>query len=175
MTDLENLVPVLGGLAWVSGQLFELEGRWAESMNDTASVVHLAEHSRHHGWHAGLWRDALPDSPALRADEHVVAPAGWADAIAATGSIDAGGDAARLAALYRCLVPRLAATLDDLCHRLAGPGDAAIRRVLGHVMADVDSDLRGGSARLTATLRDDEAISSASSTTLALDQAFRIT
>ena len=177
MSDLEQLVPVLGGLSWVSARLFELEGRWAESMGETAAVVHLAEHSRHHGWHAGLWRDAMPDSPALASADHVIAPPGWADAVAATATpaIDVGGDAARLAALYRGLVPRLAGALSDLDADLAGPGDAAIRRVLGHVVADVDTDLRGGSALLAATLRDDDAIGSASSTTLALDQAFRIT
>lgn len=177
MADLENLVPMLGGLSWVSAQLFELEGRWAETMGDAAAVVHLAEHSRHHGWHAGLWRDAMPDSPALAAGDHVLAPAGWADAVAAAAgpSIEGADDAARLAALYRGLVPRLAGALADLDRLLAGPGDAAIRRVLGHVLVDVDTDLRGGSALLAATLRDDDAIGSASSATLALDQAFRIT
>ena len=64
---------------------------------------------------------------------------------------------------------------DDLDTQLAGPGDTAVRRVLGLVTTDVDNDLRGGSAQLAATLRDDDAIGSASSTTLALDQAFRIT
>lgn len=178
MADLEDLVPVIGGLAWVSRQLFELEGRWAATMTDAIAVVHLAEHSRHHGWHSELWRDALPDSPALAAGDHVVAPAGWEDAMGLTahgGAIDTAGDAGRLAALYRGLVPRLAGALADLESDLTGPGDAAIRRVLGLVEADVDNDLRGGSARLAATLRDDDAIGSASSATLGLDQAFRIT
>ena len=178
MADLEDLVPVIGGLAWVSERLFELEGRWAASMSDPAAVVHLAEHSRHHGWHSGLWRDTLPDSPALAAADHVVAPPGWTDAFASTAEgtgIDTAGDAGRLAALYRALVPRLAGLLSDLDTQLAGPGDTAVRRVLGLVTTDVDNDLRGGSAQLAATLRDDDAIGSASSATLGLDQAFRIT
>lgn len=178
MADLTDLVPVIGGLAWVSSQLFELEGRWAASMSEPTAVVHLAEHSRHHGWHAQLWRETLPDSPALAALDHVVAPAGWSAAVALTaegGPIDTGGDAGRLAALYRGLVPRVAAMVDDLQRRLGGPGDAAIRRTIGLVVSDVDNDLRGGSARLAATLRDDEAIGSASSAIFALDQAFRIT
>ena len=178
MADLEDLVPVLGGLAWVSGQVFELEGRWAESMSEAAAVAHLGEHSRHHGWHAGLWRDALPDSPTLTAADHVIPPPGWSAAMALTaagGPIDTGGEAARLAALYRAVVPRLSAMLEALDRRLAGPGDAAIRRVLGLVVRDVDNDLRGGSACLAATLRDEDAIGSASSATLGLDQAFRIT
>lgn len=178
MPDLEDLVGTIGGLAWVSGRLFELEGRWAESMAHPGAVVHLAEHSRHHGWHAELWRDALPDSPALAAADHIVAPPGWERAMALTvadGAIDAGGDAARLAALYRGLVPRLAGALADLHGQLAGPADASISRVLGLVTADVDADLRGGGGHLAATLRDDDAIGSASSATLGLDQAFRIT
>ena len=178
MADLEDLVPALGGLSWISGRLFELEGRWAETMADPAAVLHLAEHSRHHGWHAQLWRDALPDSPALAAADHVVAPAGWAQALELTasgGELDAAGDAARLAALYRGLVPRLAGLLHGLGSRLDGPGDTAIARTLGFVVADVGNDLRGGSARLAATLGDDEGIEKAASATLALDQAFRIT
>lgn len=176
--EIEEIVPVVGGLAWVAGRLFELEGRWAGSMAEPTAVVHLAEHSRHHGWHAGLWREALPDSPALAAGDHVVAPAGWDAAMALTAEgarIDAGGDATRLAALYRGLVPRLAGMLADLDRCLVGPGDAAVRRALGFVVGDVDNDLRGGSSLLAATLRDDDTVSSASSTTLALDQAFRIT
>lgn len=178
MAALEDVVPVIGGLAWVSERLFEVEGRWAASMSEATAVTHLAEHSRHHGWHSGLWRDALPDSPVLAAADHVRAPAGWEPAMALTaegGAIDVAGDAGRLAGLYRGLVPRLAGMLDDLDRTLAGPGDAAIRRVLGLVAHDVDNDLRGGSARLSATLRDDDAIGSASSATLGLDQAFRIT
>ena len=49
MAELGALVPTLGGLSWISGALFELEGRWAEEMGDPAATVHLAEHSRHHG------------------------------------------------------------------------------------------------------------------------------
>ena len=174
MADLEDLVPVLGGLAWISGRLFELEGRWAETVTHPGAVMHLAEHSRHHGWHAGLWRDTLPDSPALAAADHVVAPAGWAEAFALADTT-ADHDAARLAVLYRALVPRLAGLLHGLRPRLDGPGDPAIHRTLGFVIADVDTDLRGGSAHLATTLGDQDGIEMAASATLALDQAFRIT
>ncbi len=174
MADLEHLVPAIGGLAWIAGRLFELEGRWAEAMADPAAVLHLAEHSRHHGWHVELWQGTLPDSPALAAADHVRAPAGWAEAFdRAEATTD--HDAARLACLYRVLVPRLAGLLGGLQAGLIGPGDAAIARTAGFVIADVDRDLRGGSARLAATLGDDEGIQMAASATLALDQAFRIT
>ena len=176
MKTIEQLAVRVGALSWVSAELFAVQGRWAESMTSSAAVEHLATHSRHHGWHAQLWADALPDSPALNARRHVGAPtAGWArafDIVAAT-TADAGTDSYRLSVLYRGFLPRLVALMADLTSDLGDPGDAAIARIAAIVDLDVVADFRGGVHILATTLGDDEAVKVAASSTEALDQAFR--
>lgn len=172
MSDLERLSERIGLLSWIAGELFALEGEWAASMQSAAAVEHLAEHSRHHGWHATLWRDALPDSAVLDARRHVAASAGWAAATnAARATVP--GDPARLGVLYRGLVPRLVAELTALGGDLTGPAHAALRRTHGLVMPDVIADLSGGVTLLAATLGDQPAIESANRAVLALDQGFQ--
>ncbi len=190
MTTIDAAIRRLGGLTWISGELFALEGRWAGEVDDPAAAVHLATHSRHHGWHRTLWVDALPDSPALDATSHIGPPTpGWEAAVACLaeplvdeeadsvdGAAEAGGalsDAHRLAALYRGLVPRLADLLAMFAAELDGPGDGEMARIVGLATHDVTADLRGGHALLAAALDDLEAIRAAAVTTKMLDQSFR--
>jgi len=171
---LVEVVPRIGALAWVSDQLFTIQGTWAETMESPAAAVHLATASRHHGSHVGLWSDALPDSPVLDAASHISPPnPEWQVALAAVHELTASSDAARMAALYRGLVPRHLSLVDALAERLGGPGDAHIQRVLSIVRRDVVADLTGGHRQLETTLGDDEGIEMALSTVKALDQAFR--
>lgn len=177
MTSLDELAPALGGLSWVSAELFALEGRWAAAMSADGAVVHLATHSRHYGWHASLWADALPDSVQLDSRRHIAPPhSGWAAALTLAERLDGddpSGDARRLAFLYRGVVPRAASLLESLSGRLGGPADAAVARVLGHVRPDVVDDLVGGCALLESALRTAGSEEFANSVTTALDQAFR--
>ncbi|MGI9643020.1 MAG: hypothetical protein ACR2N9_09575 [Acidimicrobiia bacterium] len=172
--NLAVLAERIGGLTWVSEQLFGLEGRWAEGLDDPAAVAHLATFSRHHGWHAGLWRQALPDSPALDAEELIGPPSpGWRRAVEAAASFDEGSDVQRLAALYRSLLPEALALIDDFTMGLGGPGDAHLLRVARLVQPDVALDAQRGYRWLSATMGDDADIESALSVTMTLDRAFR--
>ena len=163
----------LGALAWVSRQLFEIEGRWAASMGEPAAVAHLATHSRHHGWHATLWTEALPDSPALRAASLVEAPSTeWVAAMAVAAGADEAPDATKLAILYRGLVPRARSLVAELEDAIQGPGSPQISRVIGLVCPDLAADAHGGHRLLEATLGDDKAIEMAVSAMKTLDQAF---
>ena len=169
-----DLARLLGGLTWVAERLFVTEGQWADHLGDDAAVIHLATHSRHHGWHAGLWRDALPDSPALAAPSQVQPPSeGWSRAFDAADALAPASDAALLAALYRNLVPRYLVLVDDITGASHGPGDAHIARTRGLVRADVVDDLVGGLGRLEAAIADRDDIETAAATTQMLDQAFR--
>lgn len=170
---ITRIAPRLGALAWVSRRIFEIEGRWAASMAHPAAVTHLATHSRHHGWHATMWTDALPDSPALGAASLVEAPnGGWTGAVAIAAAADEAPDAAKLTILYRGLLPRtlsLLAELEDLVH---GPGGAQIDRVIGLVRPDLVADAQRGHRLLEATLGDAEAVEMAISAMKTLDHAF---
>ncbi len=176
MAAIEALAGRMGALSWVSAALFEIEGRWAGEMANPAAVAHLATHSRHHGWHASLWEQALPDSAALNARQHVAAPDGWAAALDVATTFDAGsqvGDVERLTVLYRGLLPRLTGLLADLGDELGGPGDGVISRTLGFVLSDVTADLLGGLRLLSGALVDAEAVEKAAEVSKSLDQAFR--
>lgn len=171
---LTDLMVRVGGLAWVSEQLFEIEGRWAETFASPQAVAHLATHSRHHGWHATLWHDALPDSAVLNASAAVGPPStGWERALQTVRSMDNPSDIARLAALYRGLLPRAISELARLEDALGGPGDAHFSRVVGLVRPDMVRDAHGGHQLLEATLGDQETIETACSVTKTLDEAFR--
>ena len=173
-TGVVELTRLLGGLAWAAERLFVTEGQWADHLGDDTAVVHLATHSRHHGWHAGLWRDALPDSPALDAPSQVQPPAkGWSRAFDDAHALAPAPDAALLSALYRNLVPRYLGLVDDVIGTYRGPGDAHIARTARLVRADVVDDLVGGLGRLHVAIVDRDDIETAASTTQMLDQAFR--
>ncbi len=171
---LTDLMVRIGGLAWVSGQLFEIEGRWAETFTSPEAVVHLATHSRHHGWHATLWSEALPDSPALDAHAAVGSPGiGWERAVDVARGMENASDTARLAILYRGLLPRAISLLAHFQDALGGPGDAHLSRVAGLVLPDIVRDTHCGHQLLEATLCDQDTIETACFVTKALDQAFR--
>jgi hypothetical protein len=168
--SLDGLADRLGSLVWISEALFGLQGRWAATMADDAAVEHLATASRHKGWHVELLADLLPDSPALHGPDRVVGPRGWATAVAL--GADATGDPARLAILYRALVPRLAGEVARTRHAAIGPGDSAIARALAFVAADLADDLAVGSALLDLSLVDDAAVRIAHEAVVGLDLAF---
>lgn len=144
--NIDTAADECGALAWIATELFLLEGHWAPEVADDTFAAHLAEASRHHGWHADLWRGCLPDSAALDATARVVPPEGWGGAIAAARAMTS--DAARATALARGLLPRLLVRLHRLHQQSAGPGDRTVRRVAGIVMADVQADWIGTQAAL---------------------------
>ncbi len=169
-TSLDVLADRLGALAWISDALFVLQGRWAETMADDRTVEHLATASRHKGWHVELLVDLLPDSPALRGADRIVAPSGWE--VAVLLGADAVGDPARLAVLYRALVPRVVGQVARTRTCASGPGDATIARMLGFVATDLVNDLVTGSALLDAALVDEAAVRVAHEAVVGLDLAF---
>lgn len=168
--SLDGLADRLGALAWISEALFGLQGRWAASMTDDAAAEHLATASRHKGWHVELFVDLLPDSPALHGPDRIVGPPGWTAALVV--GADAVDDPARLAVLYRALVPRLAGEVSRTRSAATGPGDTAIARALGFVAADLADDLVAGSALLDLALADDGAVRVAHEAVVGLDLAF---
>jgi hypothetical protein len=54
----------IGRYRWIEMRLFEALGGWVTGVPELDAKALLATHSRHHGWHAELWRDLLPVLPA---------------------------------------------------------------------------------------------------------------
>lgn len=172
MIPLVELTHRLGGLAWVSRKLFAIEGQRAGGATNHGAV-HLSTHSRHHGWHAQLLAEAMPDSPALESAAHIVAPAaGWFAAVEFMDKLDDDDTVAVLVGLYRHLVPRALSGTTRLLADLTDPGDAAMRRSLEFVLADQQTDLAGGVGLLTDALGTVESCSRAAEVGSALDSLF---
>src|ERR1700712_4614119 len=80
---LRETAAVVGHLAWVESRLFSLLGAWVGQVPELEGKRVLPRHSQHHGWHAQLLVDLLPDLADLRGADQVTPPT--------SGSIDALG------------------------------------------------------------------------------------
>ncbi len=138
--DIEQLADACGGLAWVSEQLFELEGRLAAGLDGEAALDNrarnlLARSSRRHGQHAQWWRAALPDSPALAAPDRIGPPTiAWKRLV---GHIEEAAPAGAVAALYEVALPQLVFVIERLGHELSSVSDGAVIRTARMVAADL--------------------------------------
>jgi hypothetical protein len=170
ISRLEVEAVLHGAYRWVERRLYELTGAWAGA-NDVAPEVrvHLFEMSARHAWHAELWEERLPVLAGVDPDA-LTQPLGSAlgrlvDALGTVGTDEAGGgrQLARLAALYRVVLPRLVVTYRAHLGRLAGvpPGPAA--RALVLVLRDEEEQQWEGESilqRLLATAGDVERVAS---------------
>lgn len=143
--DIEQLADASGGLSWISGRLFEIQGRLAVQPAaggelDVGIRALLARSSRRHGQHCQWWRDLLPDSPALNAADRVRPPSSaWANAL---GCIEAAPHADAVAALYEVAVPELAFVLSGLQQAQSPVSDGAFMRTARMVAADLAEEQR---------------------------------
>jgi len=143
--DIEHLADASGGLAWISGRLFEIQGRLAVqpaegSELDAGIRILLARSSRRHGQHCQWWRDLLPDSPALNAAGRVRPPSSaWANAL---DCIEAAPQADAVAVLHEVAVPELAFVLSRLRQAPAPVSDGAFMRTARMVAADLAEEQR---------------------------------
>ena len=135
--DIEQLADACGGLAWISEQLFEIEGRLAaESVNMDAGVrALLARSGRRHGQHAQWWRDALPDSPALAGADRVRPPTDAWERLLDHAGKSTPADA--VAALYEVALPQLVHVIEHLGKELSQVSDGAVIRTARMVAADL--------------------------------------
>jgi len=129
---IEGLADRIGGFAWVEARLFEELGRWSVADTDPAAQALWATTSRHCAWHARLWHDHLPDSPALAADGRVREPRAWASFAEAFAT--AGPD--RLQRFVGAIALPLVAGYDELAANLGPVADAATARLIRFVRAD---------------------------------------
>ncbi len=134
-----------GAYRWVERRLFELTGAWAAQAAPPDARIHLDVVSGQHGWHAELWADRLP---ALDGADHdaLTRPAGpilrpLLDELARQQDT-----VARLAGLYRVVVPRLIVTYDRHLRRATAAADAPAVRALRLVRRDEVEAWQAGEA-----------------------------
>jgi hypothetical protein len=134
-----------GAYRWVECRLFELTGAWAAQAAPPDAQIHLDVVSGQHGWHAELWADRLP---VLDGADHdaLTRPAGpilrpLLDEVARLQ-----GTVARLAGLYRVVVPRLIVTYDRHLRRATAAADAPAVRALRLVRRDEVEAWQAGEA-----------------------------
>jgi hypothetical protein len=141
---IEDTARRFGQYRWAELQLFELLGSWATAAGpatDAPAVAMLAAHCHHHAWHADVFAGRTPA---------VAGPAAAAQAaplpelvVLLDAARAAQGIAARLHAVYRGVLPALAAEYERHLlvtdPRIDGPTVRALTLVL-HDLADDRSE-----------------------------------
>lgn len=153
---IEESAHRLGHYRWASMRLFELLGIWVAEVPENAVKLRLAAASRHHGWHAELIAERLPDVGDLHPDR-VTAPA----SAAVEALFDALGEPTasaptpeRLAGVYRVVVPHLIAVHGWHLGRCTPVADENVSRTLRFMLADEVEDWRFFEGFLQTTIDD---------------------
>ncbi|MFM7065071.1 MAG: hypothetical protein ACKO04_16535 [Actinomycetes bacterium] len=139
---LWGLASRLGGLRGIEHELFVMSGRWVLLTDEPDVRVMWAVHSQHHGWHAEVLRDRLPELRDLDVDALSVPPEGWVEPLAAAGALSSTSE--RLRAWFEVLVPSLVAEYESLRSTLDEVATPGLRRWVDHVLLDERSDLVEG-------------------------------
>lgn len=161
----------VGGYRWVEQALYQLLGSWVADTALPVVQVHLDAQAARHAWHAELWAARLPVRAGVDRDALTLAPpqagaalaalagapgaggaevggAGGAEVDGAAGGEGAGGgrDAvlARLAGLYRVVLPRLVVSYQGHLALTSPVTDAPVVRALRLVLADEIEDWQAG-------------------------------
>ena len=160
--SLHEMADLLGGRVWLERRLFESLGRWAgdaaEDSADGAAMLHLAEASRRHGWHAQVWFDRMPELSGFDVEGRVVAP----DARLVTlldlldGASTASRTIVRLDGYARVLLPRMIVAYRSTLEQLGAAADASVARWSRLVLVDDLDEWERAEAVLQQVVRTDE-------------------
>lgn len=138
----------LGGLRWVESELFAVSGRWVTSTVEPDVRVMWAVQSLHHGWHAEVLRDRLPELRHLDVDTLTTGPAGWGATLSAVAALTATPE--RLSGWFDLVVPALVSEYELLAEQLDDVATPGLRRWVDHVLLDERADLADGRRLLAA-------------------------
>ncbi len=145
---LWGLAHRLGGLRGVEQQLFVVSGGWVPSTPEPEVRVEWAVQSQHHGWHAEVLRDRLPELRDLDVDTLSAPPTAWAATLQAVAGLTSTPD--RLAAWCGLVVPALVAEYEALQADLDEVATPGLGRWVDHLLLDERADLARSQALLAA-------------------------
>lgn len=160
-----------GSACWLAGRLFEIMGAWVGEVDEPPARVLLDAHSAQHAWHARLWAERLPVLADLeRAD--LIRPPGRRCRRAFEVLATTDGAVARVAGLYRVVIPRLIVQYRSYQAQSSPATDGPVRRVLRLVQADLAEQWIEGEEILQGLLSSAGDVASATRAVAALDLAF---
>jgi len=155
---LWGLARRLGELRWVESELFAVSGGWVPSTAETDVRLAWAVQSQHHGWHAEVLRDRLPELRHLDVDTLTSGPAGWDRTLSAVAALTSTPE--RLSAWFELVVPALVAKYESLTDDLDEVATPGLRRWVDHVLLDERADLADGRRLLSVHPGGDAVLSS---------------
>jgi hypothetical protein len=155
-STLEASALRIGRYRWIEMRLFEALGGWVTGVPELDAKALFATHSRHHGWHAELWRGLLPVLPTtdggqpgagtptddwapLPSDEQLAA-----FAAALTEPRAPGLTVEKLVGVYRVALPHTIATYTRHLRAASAVADGPTIRALRLVLSDELDHWRDG-------------------------------
>ena len=153
---IEASARAAGAWAWAERSLYEVVGGWVGSTSSADAKVYLDACSQHHAWRAQLWLERLPArlvpaGPGAPAAEVVAPQSGGAEeAMGVLAALE--GDAARLGAYCRAVLPRCAVAYRGWQERCSPATDRPVARVVTLALADVMADWQEGAGVLLGLL-----------------------
>lgn len=178
---IQRAAALAGGWAWAEGRLYEQVGAWARLPGGDRCRLFFDSASQHHAWRAGLWRERLPgrlvESPGNDLPGAPPGPLGppspAAEAAVATLSRPRG-DAGRLSAYCRVVLPRVISAYRAWYSATSPSADRPVARALSMALADALGDWQEGTALLLEVLDEggEAALAEASQAAEEADRAF---
>ncbi len=150
---------LIGEYRWIENALYGVLGRWVTDVAIPAVQVHLDGQSLRHAWHAELWAERLPVLAGIDGDRLTApgAPAAavlallegeapsWSDGLAEVDRSDGPPPVlARLAALYRVVLPRLVTSYHLHLEAANAVSEAPVARALRLILNDEVDDWLAG-------------------------------
>ena len=172
-TSLYESGRLAGTHRWVERRLFEIVGGWVPSTTDQEAKLLFDRHSEHHAWRAGQWWERLPVLAGVDRDGMTSAPPGPM-ATALDRLAELATPVARLAGLYRGVLPRVWTEYDR--HRKAADpvSDGSALRTLSMVIADVSADWQEGELVLQGRVVGRQSALEVGSAVAALEEIFAV-
>jgi len=156
--DLDESARRAGAAGWEEQRLYEVVGGWVEPASAPRAKVYFDSVSQHHAWRASLWRERLParlvarPAPAAGPMAPLLRPSSEAAAAALDALAALEGDAARLGAYCRVVLPRAVVRYRQWQRACSPVSDRPVLRVLGLALADVVADWQEGCEVLAEVL-----------------------